>query len=425
MADDGGTSDSGTTDAGFATASHPRLPLVLDQGGLKITAPRVTSVTFASTYAAPVADRDVFVDGIGKQPYWAAIASEYGVGAPIVEPPQHLAEAAPATIADADIKTWLANEIQSGVPGFADASASSIFVLFYPSTTTISQPPSMKSCVDFGAYHGSAQATVNGQPVLVAYAVIPECVGSGAFSTLDDVTWSASHELVEACTDPYTDRNGSPPYGYIGTGPANSTSDPYAAWSFGVFGSYGTMELADMCNAEFTGSVYWPPGFPYVVQRSWSNAAVKAGKDPCAPYLQGESVYFLAQPVFDPDFAVHEAMNPPQYMPSVSFTTQGTTLTTQGLKIPVGSSATIPLILWSDAPKAHPWTVTVDDPAVAIGSQSPHLSFSQDATMGNNGDVIHVTIHVKSANATSGGEVFRVTSTDGVLKHSVFGFVGN
>jgi hypothetical protein len=210
----------------------------------------------------------------------------------------------------------------------------------------------------------------------------------------------------------------------VGTAIEGSTSDPYAAWAMSIVGGYNYIELGDMCES-FGSSFFTPTGFAYQVQRTWSNAAVKAGHDPCAPYNTLESAYFLAQPVFDPSFATNEAKTPPVYLPSVSFTSQNQTLTTQGVQIPVGQSATIPLILWSDAPVAQPWSVTVRDPAVAVGGTSPYLDFSLDKTTGNNGDTIQLTITVKSANTSLGGEVFVVTSTDGVLKHSTYGFVGN
>jgi hypothetical protein len=55
-----------------------------------------------------------------------------------------------------------------------------------------------------------------------------------------------------------------------------------------------------------------------MVQRSWSNAAARAGRDPCAPYHPSERYYFAAVPVFDPDFQTNEAANPPLYLPTVS-----------------------------------------------------------------------------------------------------------
>jgi hypothetical protein len=425
---DGGVSDGATGDGAFMTAPHPSLPLVIDQGGPVIAAPVVTSVTFNSPYTNSVSDLDAFVSGIGTQPFWAAATSQYGIAAPTVATAQHLTEAAPTTITDAQIKTWLTGKITSKAAGFADATANSLFVLYYPNTTVISQSATAKSCVQFGGYHGSTTATVGATTVYVPYAVVPECItpadaGATAFTTLQSTTSAASHEMVEAATDPYADRTMDPSAAYTGTlSLQTGTVDPYAAWPMGIVGSYGFLETGDMCES-FGSSYFTPTGFPYQVQRTWSNANVKASKDPCAPYKDGELAYFLAQPVFDPNFAADEAKNPPVYTPQVNFTAQGQTIPTVGAKIAVGASATIPLILWSDAPTAD-WTVTVRDPAVAPGATSPYLSFALDKTTGHNGDTIMLTINVLSANATLGGEVFVVTSTDNVLKHSAYGFVG-
>jgi hypothetical protein len=435
--DAGGTNDAGTdspaiVDAGpdvwdgaFVEAPHPRMPILVDQSGPVNAAPVITEVTFSSTYTNNVSDLDAFMTGLWALPYWSAATSEYGVAAPTVKNAQHLAEAAPGNTTDAAIKTWLANKIQTGATGFTNASNNSLFVLFYPSTTTISKGAGSKSCQAFGGYHGSTTVTVGGNTIYPTYAVIPECVASvdagGAQATLDETTAAASHEMVEAVTDPYVDRQTTPISAWVGTTTFASSVDPYAAWPYGIVGSYGLLEDGDMCES-FGSSFFTPTGFAYMVQRTWSNAAVRAGKDPCAPYHTGETAYFLAQPVFDPNFAADEAMSPPVYLPQVSFA--GGSGTTQGVSIAVGSSATVPLILWSDAPVAAPWTVTARDVSDPTGATT-YLTLALDKSTGNNGDTIHLTITVNSADTNIGGEAFVVTSTDGVLRHSTYGYVGN
>src|SRR5262249_37620657 len=154
---------------------------------------------------------------------------------------------------------------------------------------------------------------VNGQPVMVPFIVTLECfpdTDAGTLTTLQDkTTANASHELVEAVTDP----EGFVAPAYTGTDVA------YTAWGLAILGLPASLERADMCGL-FGSSYFKPAGFPYMVQRAWSNANVMAGKDPCAPYHTGELSYFLAQPVFDQDFAVHEAQSPPSYLPTVHFT---------------------------------------------------------------------------------------------------------
>ncbi len=447
-ADGGAATDSGASadvDAGpFVEAVHPRLPLVVDNGGPTMTAPELTSVTFSNTYTNKVSDMDAFVATLGDQPYWAAATSEYGVGKPTVRAPAHLAEAAPSSLDDATIRSWLATKFAANDPAFGTATNNSLFVLYYPPGTsiTLGAPdaggPQGQSCAQFGGYHGFAPVVQGGTTSYVVYAVIPECSQTAGAADLAGVTTATSHEIVEAVTDPYvngesdTTADGGliyPPNiktAYAGTSLSTDTVDPYAAWEIGITRSLGGLEVGDFCEG-FGSSVFTPPNFPYAVQRTWSNAAVKAGKDPCAPYRTGELTYFAAVAVFDPDFAVNEAKTPPQYLPLVNITSApGTptaqTFPTQGIKIPVGGSATVPVILFADGPTAA-WTVKAAD-VPTNNPSTPNLTFAWDKTTGQNGDMLHLTITVVAQDPGIVGNVFRITSTDGVLNHTTYGYVG-
>lgn len=194
--DGGGDAPSG--DAGFVTAAHPRMPTVVQQRGNPSATPDIVPVSFNSQCVNAVSDLDAFVTGIVTQGYWTATTSEYGVGATKVETPVHLGEAAPATITDADIKTWLADKIASGAPGFANATDGTLFVLFYPSTSTVTKD-GITLCAGLGGYHTSFSVTTDGGTLNPTYAVIPECVtpadaGAGALTTLQQATVAASHE---------------------------------------------------------------------------------------------------------------------------------------------------------------------------------------------------------------------------------------
>jgi hypothetical protein len=440
--DAGSNEDAGdaadSSDGAWVTAAHPTLPIVENLGGPVLTNMVATAVTFGDTYTNKVSDLDAFIDTVGSQPWWSATTSQYAVNAFTTAPPIQLTELAGTVLSDSEIQTWLANKVQTGAPGFADATSSDLFVLFYASTTTIFDGSSAsedaggaQSCVAFGAYHSAAPVTSeDGGAFYLSYAVVPECVptaaelDAGATPLLSETTLAASHEMVEAATDPEPDQAPA----WLGTITAIEDrlyTDPWAAWSMSILGSWGELELADMCEG-FASSLLNPPGFAYTVQRTWSNAAVRSlSMDPCAPYQNGEVAYFLAQPVFDPNFAQDEAAIPPVYLPEVTFTNPyGIITRTQGVTIPVGQSATIPLVLWSQAPIADPWTVDVYDPFVGPPpAVSPNLTFSLDKTTGNNGDVLHLTITSVAVDATFGGHPFVVRSYDGVLHHSTFGFV--
>jgi hypothetical protein len=422
----------------FAIAPHPRFPLVVNQGGSVVAKPVITSVSFDNAYGIDVDILDAFVEELGEQPFWAATTKEYGVGRPKVRHPAHLHEAAPATIDDSAIHAWLAAKIAAGDSQLGTPSASTLYVLNYPSTTTVTLSSGGQvvatSCVEFAGYHGFAPVTVAGSTVFVPYAVIPECLSSsdaGASKMLDDVTGTTSHELVEAVTDPYVNAEGNPNLpstlrtAFSGTALHTADFDPYAIWAYADSGKLNFPELADMC--ELFGSSYFTPAkFPFQVQRSWSNKAARESHDPCAPNRTDERHFFAAVPVFDPDFAINEAKDPPVYLPAVEITDTSssppTTFQTQGLKIPVGGSATIPVNLFSDGP-VQDWTVAAFDETFNPPA-TPNLTFTWDKTQGNNGDVLYLTIHVVAVDAAIGGNAFRITSTDGTIAHSFYGYIG-
>ncbi|HSS39838.1 MAG TPA: hypothetical protein VLT58_13820, partial [Polyangia bacterium] len=87
---------------------------------------------------------------------------------------------------------------------------------------------------------------------------------------------------------------------------------------------------------------------------------------------------------------------------------------TQGLNIPIGQKKTIALTLSSAAATGKSWTVSAYDYDTAIGAgTTPGLALSLDKSAGRNGDVIHLTVTPKRANATLGGEAFVIVSDYG------------
>jgi hypothetical protein len=129
-------------------------------------------------------------------------------------------------------------------------SANNYYPVHFPSGMTITAPDGSRSCVVFCAYHGTYVR--NG--VNVNYGIIPDigqsgCNGGCGGSTVTNNTDSvASHELVEATTDPA-----------VGLA---TVYGPPLAWYDPNNG-----EIGDICNAN-QGST---AGF--TVQKEWSNAA--------------------------------------------------------------------------------------------------------------------------------------------------------
>ena len=142
-------------DGGTVTypAPHPPMPKAVSLMGPVMTAPKVVEITFmGDTLQASI---DTFVSQISTAAYWAGATAEYGVGPLTAAPPQHLAETAAATLADADVQTWLTAKINGGA-GFPQPDANTQYVIFYPSTTTVTMGGGTL-CDDFQGYHSDYQ----------------------------------------------------------------------------------------------------------------------------------------------------------------------------------------------------------------------------------------------------------------------------
>lgn len=383
----GGGADTGTVaDGGWVIDVPTDIPQVGDNGASVMKTPVFQSISFSGY--DQVTDIDAFVASVGATPYWHDAVAEYGVGVPTVQPAVHLTATAPKTISDTGIQSWLASEVSAGV-GLMAPSANALYIISYPSTTTVTLDSS-NSCTGFGAYHNSA--SVGG--VQVAYAVIPECTYAPS-TTLQTTTDSLSHELAEATTDPVPIPFASASW--------QGTDVAHTFWEV-ITGGDG--ELGDMCSF-FSSSFYTPAGFTYDVQRIWSNTAAKQGHDPCQPETPNE-VYFTSVPLM------------PDTVPIVWDTQTG--YMTEGAQIAVGASKTIPVQLYSEGPMAA-WTVAAYEYS-PVANAPKYLAFTWDSTTGQNGDTLHLTITVSGTDATYGGNAFYIESTSGSLAHTWLGFVG-
>jgi hypothetical protein len=308
--------------------------------------------------------------------------------------PVVLTEMAPPTLDDTAIQTWLAGKLNGNDPLWPAADDNTVYVLHYPSGTSITIPSPMggtsASCVQFGGYHSEIALDAAHMSQAVSYAVVPRCQLFGNLAGIDAVTGAESHELIEAVTDPYPMTN-----------PAWAQVDgPHIYWELILGGG----EVGDMC-AQFPSSFTKFSELSYTVQRTWSNAAAKAGKDPCVPEVPGE-VYFNSAPLLKDNITV-----------------QGLPVTMKGAKIPVGSSKTIELDLFSEGDTGGPWTVDIVDGATLMGG-SPTMTFSLDQTSGQNGQMLMLTINVLKS-TIYGADVFVVRSTLGTTTNWWLGLVGN
>jgi hypothetical protein len=351
-------------DGPFAEAKHAPFPEVIYQGGGILTAPELVTVTFPGDPLA--AQLAAFGQTIEASSWWTSVTSGYcekggspcvSAGSPAMSVAYPSAPAAMYTDSDqggpSSIRDFLATALDTSVlPAPAPGAVSNTLYLLYFQTTTKIVYDGSSSCEAFDGYHGSM--TYNGQQV--PYAIIPECSGPSAgetppITTLENTTITASHEILEAATDP------------------NDLALGYFL-DFNQVANYGWLdvqggEVADLCVDPFLlAQDEWPES-SFVVQRIWSNANAKAGLDPCVPVPASE-VYFSGAPV--QSFFVMD----------------------------VGSTLMFEVDAFSTGPRAD-WTLSAQD---WTDSNTSYLSFeivggTEDPTLGsviqaNNGSKIQV-----------------------------------
>jgi hypothetical protein len=185
----------------------------------------------------------------------------------------------------------------------------------------------------------------------VAYAIMPRCSNS-----LNELTLAASHEFIEAATDPMVS---SPTY-YMQN----------QLWAF--LGG----EVGDLC-VSYSGDDSYQEG-KYIVQRSWSNKAAAASHDPCVPAPTG-TPYFNLAPAAGQD----------------------------QLSMKVGDSKTITLTGFSDA-AMDDWAVSAREFSSFMGGSNV-LTFVLDRQVAHNGSKINLTITL-NAKPQGGYAVYSLVS---------------
>jgi hypothetical protein len=378
-----GATEPGPADAGADATTAPfvwkpappgTFAQAISAGGAVIKAPKLLPIVFAADDQRTLITS--FTTKLATSTYWGQISAEYGVGALTAKTPVVVSDVAPATIDDSQIGPWLAAKLTNDKAHFGQPDPQTLYIIYYPTGTTITQGSSDTSCIKFGGYH--SQTTVGGTDI--GYAVIPRCAGFAGLTEADAITNSSSHEILEWATDPLPMTD--PAYMLV--------DDAHAVWSKAFLG-----ELGDLCAQM--GDVSTVPGdLGFAVQRQWSNASAKAGHHPCVP--AANTPYFTAFPAKLDTIAVTD-----EY---------GRSISTQGFKVGVGQSKTIDLTMYSDGPMAS-WSVQVMDLTAIRGSGSPEFSYKLNKTKGTAGDTLQLTVTGVSA-ATEGQGFLLVSQSGGV-----------
>lgn len=242
-----------------------RLPRVEYLGGPFLRHPRVVTITVAGDDAALVSRLERFGEAVTRSGWWREVTDGYcvrpgdciGQGRPAHA--AQLVEPLPDRVSDADVADLLAAAAGAGT--FGELDSDTILLFYLPDGVNFIDAVSGRYCDD-GPRALHSALDVN--DTRIAYAVVPRC-GDAA-----DLTASASHEILEATTNPDPARRG-----FAFRGGAAS----------GAFTAAG-VEPADVCGLIAPdGRVVVDGGF--AVQRAWSNRAAALGHDPCVPAPEG------------------------------------------------------------------------------------------------------------------------------------------
>lgn len=387
---DSGPANDASGDADAASPFALTLPQVVSGGGAVLAQPRVVPIFYASDPMA--AQIGQFLSALASSSYWGQATSEYGVGALTLAPSVVLPGPPPGTMADKEIQALIASNIAADGGTWPAPTPGTIYAYFPSDAVTVTMDGSggatLVSCTNFGGYHSYVDL---GHGSSAEYSVVARCSDYLGQGGLDFVTMAATHEFAEASTDP------------TGAGYAN-VDLAGSGWAI----TAGGAEVGDLCKLDPTAPIT-PPDVGFLVQRIWSNAAAAAGQDPCVPAPPGDA-YVLGVPEL-----VQTEIYPGQYA--------------MGLSVPPGSSATVNVHFYSDAPAMGTWTLEATEPDVPQLPDPAHqLSFTFDRAQGQRGDVVHLTV-ARAAAAADAGLVtpapFVVTATLGSVKHWYWGVVGN
>ncbi|HEY6040122.1 MAG TPA: hypothetical protein VIV58_37825 [Kofleriaceae bacterium] len=370
----------------FEESAHGPPPQLVSAGGPVLTAPRTQPIFWSTDadYQAKIEDFDLKLQSYD---YWETTTSEYGVG--YIRGLPSIVTSDPVPTTNDALVAWLAQKLDGthtaeGWP--AEVDPQTIYSVFLPPGAVLHDPYG-DSCAAYGAFHDEAMGA-HGESII--YALMPRCNYGGPM--IDDLTVSYSHELIEAATDPLVETDGA--YG-------EPDPDNY------VMGYTPGAETGDYC--EYVDTAYLRLE-GYEVQRTWSNKASLAGKDPCVPAPK-QTAYIAAVPMFTDQTSINSVYT-------------GAKLMTRGASVAVGQSTTLEIQLISDRP-TDPFTVS------AIDVSNGELGFAWDATTGKNGDVLHLTVTRKKAGQLPGSEFMLQTNagTGATMAKAAssqwWGYVGN
>jgi hypothetical protein len=240
-----------------------RLPRVEYLGGPFIRRPRVVTITFAGDSAGLVARLERFGEALTRTNWWRTVSEEYcakagdciGEGQPGLA--VRLEETLPADVHADELGERLAGHAKAGRFGTIDPDT--VLLVYLPKGVTLRDATVPRYC------EGGPRAVHRALRVekhAVGLAIVPRC---GDEATL---TGTASHELLEATTNPDAARRG------FAFKPQPATEGFLS----------GGVEPVDPCVLLLRGRNR-ATEHGRTMQRAWSNRAAAEGTDPCVPHV--------------------------------------------------------------------------------------------------------------------------------------------
>ncbi|MCC6763975.1 MAG: hypothetical protein IT293_04855 [Deltaproteobacteria bacterium] len=250
-----------TARAGDAELIARALPRLVHRGGPFLAHTRIVTVTFAADDAALVRHLARFGDVITRSGWWrtvteglcAANGECMGTG----RPGRHvvLADDLSAELHATALAALLERAIAAGTLGALDDDT--LVLVYLPAGVALRDAFVPRYCGGGPrGFHRALRLPAQTLP----YAVVPRC-GDAA-----DLTATASHEILEAATNPDPSRRG---FAFDG----GSTTAGFTA---------AGVEPVDPCGL-LTRAGHRTTADGFVVQRAWSNRAAARGIDPCVP----------------------------------------------------------------------------------------------------------------------------------------------
>jgi hypothetical protein len=249
--------DLTTVDLAFPTAPHPSWPQYTSADGVLLKP--LTLVSIVAQNDAVGSKFLDFGDALAKSAWWTTVGQETMTG-----PVTNVRVTGPAittNVKETDIQAYVTALVNAKT---APAPNGNTFYLLYlpDGVWSINAAGVVNTdCSSYEGIHFNYTATDN-------WGIALRCFHNTQ-AGIDDATNTASHEVIEAATDPTQS-------GWL-LDPPPTPPQTGSVWS--SFGGGSPVELADLC----TGSVWTEGGWQY--QRVYSDPAAAGGGDPCVPAI--------------------------------------------------------------------------------------------------------------------------------------------